>query len=730
MLRNNFKIAWRSITKRKFYTALNITGLALGITCSLFIYLYSSYHLSFDTYHKEADLIYRLVYELHLDKTEYDKGSSFAMFNSLRRDFPQVSQAALSIAGQSYVVEVNRDPDLRFREEKNISFTTSDWFKLFTYQWLEGNPKLLEEPGTAVLTQKQARKYFGSTSPVNQELTIGGQQFKVVALLADSPYNTDLKTDLYLSFASFKALNPDLKDDYFNDWAYQMRDHSAFVRLESPNQKDAVEKELRRLADIHISPEAHKWYRFKLLPLREIHFDSHFGGAVQKSLLNTLAVIGILIIVIAAINYINLVIAQQTRRSVEIGTRRVLGSSVKQLFLQFMTESFITSLLAISLALLMVALLLPFANNYLFAEQPVQVLSYLRLSGFLAALLFLITLFTGIYPAIFLSRVNVLKALKNQAWNVSAGIGRKILVIFQNTVAQALIVCTLIIALQVHFLKNTDLGFNREFVITVPLGEVTESQKNSLGLALKNIPEVESFTFCDRTPSVPAVRGATVLFNNRPEWEKWPARFSIGDSAYVKTFGIKISAGRNLEAKKATPEFLINEKMASMLGAKTNADVIGKTLLAGDIKGVIVGVVKDYNVRNISAPIEPTVILEESENLRHNLAIKLSGKDVQNALKRIQQDYQSVFPDQVFSYQFLDEQIARLYNKESLLQKLILIASVIAIIISSLGLLGLISLTTSQRIKEIGIRKVLGASIPQLGFYYQKNLFGLLPLQS
>ncbi|WP_158826236.1 ABC transporter permease [Mucilaginibacter lacusdianchii] len=723
MLKNYFKIAWRSLVKRKFYSALNIAGLALGVACFMLIYLYITYHNSFDTYHANANKIYRLVNVLHLDKTEYEKGSSIAMLRALQKDFPQVQKAAISISKQSFVVNIEGNSNKRFKEDKTVTFTDADWFKTFSYQWVIGSAAGLDEPNTAVLTQRQACKYFGKESPVGKVFSINHQQIKVVGLIADEPYNTDLNSDIYLSLSTFKNVNPKVENNYFTDWGYIMSVHNSFVVLNSTNQQKAVESQLKRMISKRLGADANKYYTFKLLPLKEMHFDTRYGGTVQKSLLYTLAAIGTLIILIAGINYVNMTIAQQARRSVEIGTRKVLGGSTFQLFMQFMAESFLTAFLAVIIAVVLVWLTIPQLNQTLFTDQPLHIVSYKNFYLFCLQALFLITIGTGIYPALLLSRMSIFKAIKNNVWNLSAGTNRKILVVIQNVVAQALIVGTIVIVKQVQFLRNTDKGFNRDFVMTIPLGETSASQKEQLNQSLRNMPDVQSFSYCHRSPASESMRGSTVMYNGR--WQDWPARYAIGDSAYCKTFGIKVVAGRNIRSEQAVPEFLVNETMAIRLSPKNPSDVVNKNLVAGDGKGVIVGIVKDFNVRSLLEPIEPSVLLED-KFAQTNLAIKLSDKHNAQNIDQLKNIYQRVFPDQVFAYQFVDEQIAMLYKKEILQQKLIGIAATVAIIISSLGLLGLVSLITLQRTKEIGIRKVLGASVARIGVMLSTELLQMV----
>jgi len=711
MIKLYLKTAWRSISKRSFYTILNISGFALAIVCCTFIYLYISYQLSFDSYHKRADAIFRVVYELHLQKTEYDKGGSVAVYTALRAENPRVSQAAIALNNQTFVVNINGDANKRFKEEKNIAFTDAGWFKLFTYHWLSGSPNSLNEPNTAALTKKQAEKYFGDADPMGKTITINKQQVKVIGVIADSPYNTDYKADVYLSFSSIKSLMPGTEPGFYTDWGYLMSTNSVFISLAHPEQKAAVEQELARLTKAHLGDGA-KYYSFKLLPLNEAHFDSRYGGKVQKPLLVTLAVVGLLIITIASINYINVMIAGQARRSVEIGTRKVLGGSTTQLFMQFMTESLLCCVIAVIVAFAAVMALLPWVNNLLFSSEPVHILSYGRLALFLSGVLVLITIGTGVYPALVLSRVNVFRALKQNLWNLKAGTSRKVLIVLQNVVAQTLVACTIVIVLQVTFLKNTDKGFNRQSVVMIPVGILTPPQQEQFRQSLRAMPQVASFSFCNNAPSSDSQRGSTVKFGDR-DWEKWPARFAIGDSAYSRTFGLQLIAGRNVSNSVAMPEYLINETMAKMLHVKNVNELLGQTLLPGDVKGKIVGIVKDFNVRSLMEPIEPSVILEQKD-IQGNLAVKLSGAQTSATLSAIKNTYNRILPDQVFNYQFVDDEIASLYKAQDLQQKLTWCAAIIAIIISSIGLLGLISLVTVQRTKEIGIRKVLGASIANI----------------
>ena len=713
MLKNYIKLAWRSMAARKFYTFLNLGGLMIALSACMLIYLYASYNLSFDRYHRGAEKIYRMVMELHLNKTEYDKGTSYAEYKTLKQ-YPQVANAAFSITGQSFVVDIYHGDHKRFKEEKNVAFANADWFNLFTYYWLAGDASALNTPGNVVLTQKIAQKCFGSADAMDKMISFNGKAFKVAGIIADAPYNTDIHSDIYVSFSSLTTLEPDyLTDKYFqDDWGDVGSAYTGFVKLKNAGDRPVVEKLLVNGSKQHLG-KGYQTFVFKLLPLADIHFDTRYGGTVQKPLLWVLVIVGLLIITIAVINHINITVAQQTRRSAEIGTRKVLGGSAMQIFMQFIIESALNTGIAVMGSVILVILILPTANNWLFANEPVYVASYTLFAIFLFVLLVVITAGTGIYPALVLSKTSITKALKNNALALHGGLGRKLLVIFQNTITQALIACTIIIVLQVHYLRNTDIGFNRQSVLTMPVGQLTSSQKEQFSQALHNLACVRSFSFCNNAPASNSMRGATIDYNGRPKWESWPARFAIGDSAYCQTFGLHLLAGRNMRNHASVPEFIINQTMAKMLEAKNPDHVLGKNLSAGDIKGIIVGVVKDFNVRSLAEPIEPSILLETA-NLQTNIAVKLSGNKNAETITQLQKIYENILPDQVFTFRFIDEQIAQLYKKEAIQQRLIWLGAVLAVIISSLGLLGLVSIIALQRTKEIGIRKVLGASVSQI----------------
>jgi putative ABC transport system permease protein len=730
MFKIYFKIAWRNITKRKFYSALNIFGLALGIACSLLLYLFISYHLSFDRYHKNASKTYRVLNELSFGKTLHEKGTSIAMYHALTSGITHVSDAAVMLNNYTFTITVNDSSktERRFKEDKSVALVSPDWFKMFDYKWIAGNADQLSLPNTAVITQKQSIKYFGHSSPIGRVMVFENRQpVTIVGLLSDKPYNTDLKSDIYLSLSSLKNIRPGTDNAFFTDWGWMNSTTSLYITLNDKKSKAEVASVINNMVKPHFGDIA-KYYHFWLQPLADIHFNTDYGGDIQKSLLVTLAIIGVLILIIASFNYINISIAQQSKRMVEIGTRKVLGGTIWQLFTQFIIETFIMVSIAIILGVVIVAFGLPTANQFFFSQEPVHIISFTNAGIFLGILLAVLVFLSGVYPAFVLSRINIFKPLKNKSGTWKAGRTRKIVVIGQNTVAYMLIISAFMMVLQVRFLKNTDIGFNRDAVVMVPVPDSSQLKKDLLKQQLSEIPEIESFTFCFTSPASENNRGGSVKFDNRPDYESWPARSAVGDTSFVKLFGIKIVAGRNIRQSEASHEYLINETMVKKLGLKNPAEVIGKPLEVGqfnDQNGTIVGVVKDFNTKSLEVPIEP-VVMASVPDMFTTIGVKLSGTNLQTSIQRIRKDWEEVYPKEVFEYQFLEDKIARLYQKEVLQQKIISLAGSIAVVISCLGLLGLASLVTLQRTKEIGIRKVVGASAGNIAVMLSKDFLKLV----
>ncbi len=708
MIGNYLKTTLRSLKRNSPYATLHIIGLGVAIACGLFSYRYITFHNSYDNYHGRASQTYKLVSDILLENTAYNEGTSYATYEALKTNVTGVELAAFAMTNQDLTIRVNGQ---LFSSEKKGAFAASDWFELFDYRWLAGNAEGLDQPNTVVLMASTADRFFGAEDPMGKMIEVAEIPLKVVGILADEPANTSLKSAYYISESSIKNVLAGVEDGFFNYWGYLNSTNQVYVSLTAGTTTGQVEKTLQAMTIDAFGEETGKLYKFSLLPLTAVHFNGRYGGTMQRELLTSLAIVGMAILLMALLNYVNLSIAQYARRSAEIGTRKVLGGSRGQLFVQLMTESLAVAALATLFGIGLVMTVIPLANNHLFLVEPLPPFPILQLLTAAVGAWLAIGLAAGIYPAWTIGRIHALHAMRQQV-GFGNPLGRKLMVVIQNTLSLCLVLATIVVMSQVHYLRNTDIGFDRESVLmlSLPKGHPNDSYWRAF---LDSQPEVTSYSYCFRSPANHDQRGGTLRFDNRPDWETWPAKTTSADSAYLHTFGLRLVAGRNLRTTATTREYLINEHMAHQLGFDHAQAIIGRPLLFSGIDGepgIIVGVVGNYNIHALREAIEPTV-LGYNEQLMQSIAIKTDGQDITALIAKLEQAWETRYPTDILRYQFVDDQIARLYAAESIQQQLIWIASALAILISCLGLLGLVSLNVQQRTKEIGIRKVLGASV-------------------
>lgn len=724
MIKNYFKIAWRNLWKHKFYTFINMFGLALSIGCSIILFQFITYHLSFDTYHHDAKQVYRVVHRLtFFDGVPlYDQGAPLALARDVKANDPRVKDVGVLLRMHDINVTIPQSEGSgkkMFAEHENIGITDGHFFNLFDYQWEQGNKNTaLTEPNAVVLSHGLAQKYFGSQDVIGKNISVDNKNiFKVTGVVKDHPANTDIKADLFLSLSTLKNIYPDVYTPMHNDWNFINSTNSIYVELKEGVNPQKVESDINELNVKAQGAAEAKPYHFMMLPLSEVHFDGRFAGVIQRSLLVTLGIIGLLLIIIACVNFINMATAQSFKRAKEIGTRKVLGSSPAAIFIQFISETSYIVVFAALLSFVMVIVAIPVLNSWLQTLLSFNLFTDYRLSAFIIAVLTIIILAAGSYPALILSRFKPVNALKNQfgGQTQTAGFTRKGLIIVQNVIAQVLIISTILITMQVKYLKTADLGFNKNAVLMLPVPNSDKGKTDYLRNQLLADPAIKSVSFCYRAPSSTADKGGSIKFDTR-DWEKFVGYTQIGDADYAKTFGIQLVAGRNIAESDTAREYLVNEVMVYKLGLKDPQQAIGRHFIAGDLSnnpGTIVGVVKDFHAKSLYTAIAPEYISTFRKGYQY-VGVKIGSGNPSVVIDHIKKEWQTVYPDNVFEYRFLDQQIADFYQKEDLLNKLITSSAVIAIFISCLGLLGLISLLTLQRTKEIGIRKVLGASVTNI----------------
>ena len=731
MLKNYFKIAFRNIARHKAFSAINITGLAVGVASCLVLFTVIQYELSYDKFQPNYKRIYHVVTkDKFSDAVTYNPGIPVAALDAIRSKIPNILFACINANYGSQVTVNNNDgslSDKKFIEESGLFFCDSKFFQVFQYQWMQGNPAVLNEPNTVVLTQKVAEKYFGNwQNAVNKTITLDNAiPLKVAAILKDVPINSDFPLGVLISYQTLKN-NAD-KYNYKNDWNTLSSNFQVFTLLPMGVTATNINAQLAQFSNEHYTDQTSSKRLHFLQPLSELHFDRRFDifgtHITQKSTLWTLSLIGIFIIIMGSINFINLSTAQAVTRSKEIGIRKVLGSNRKQLFLQVMGETATVVILAVILAIAIAGACLPFIKHITSIEEDLTLLNVQTFS-FVILLIIGITILSGVYPSLVVSGYKPALALKNKI--TSANVGgislRRALVVIQFAISQVLIIGTIVAITQMSFVNHADLGFDKDAVLL--LSANTDSSMLTRMPAFKQkllqSPGIKSVTFTTDAPSSENLWSTNFAFDHR-DGEKYQVALKFGDEDYFKTFGLTLAAGRGYGKSDTIKELVVNETLAHKLGVQNPNDIIGKQLrLGGGAWRTIVGVVKDFKTNSLRETVKP-IVMGESYKFYGLTAIKIRSSNIPATQAQIQSTWNQYFPEYAYTSTFMDDNIAQFYNQDSHLELLYKIFAGLAIFISCLGLYGLVSFMAVRRTKEIGVRKVLGASVGNIIYLFSKE---------
>ena len=720
MFRNYFKIALRNLKKNKSYAVINVMGLALGLTCVLLVFSLVKYHLSFDDFHDNSNRIYRFVNE-HQGSVPNPLGKFF------RNDytFGEKTARIASFTNQLITIKTAAGND-KFKE--TVAFAEPEYFQIFNFPLLTGDKNLLKDPNTAVITQKLALKYFGTENVIGKVFLIDNRiNVTITGILINFPENTAQKAGLFVSFPTVKDYN----DWFYNDdtWSGTSDAMQTFTLLRKGVNPAQVEKVLPTYVKKyrHNSKNVH---HYKLQPLADIHFNAQYDGQMSKRNIWVLSLIGLFLIVTACFNFINLASAQAFSRSKEVGVRKVLGGQRGQLFWQFISETGVITVAAAFIAIALSAMLVPYINEAFKLQLPVNLLSDLWLALFVPVLIVLVTFFAGSHPAFIMAGFNPVKALKGKITrtNTSGFTTRRTLIVSQFVIAQVLIIGMIVILTQMKYAKQSDLGFNKDAIITIPAasGSNLESLK-AFKNELKNITGVDGVTACFAPPASMNSWNTSVKYDKRPEEEVFRISHKAADADYLSVFNLKLIAGRNTLPSDSVRELVVNETFVRKINAKSPEAVIGKSvMLGGDMmQAVIVGVVKDFHDQSMHEDINAVGITTYTKNY-YALVLKINAANMSRTLQSVQDLYTKNYPDHLYEYQFLDEDIASFYETEMSMLLLIEAFSFIAIFIGCLGLYGLVSFMAAQKTKEIGIRKVLGGSLEHILWLFSKEFAGLI----
>lgn len=737
MIKNYFKIAWRSLSRNKGFTALNILGLALGLAACLLIVLYVADELSYDRFNEKADRIYRVNEDLKLGDSKMQFAVAMPpLAQTLKRDFPDVENTT-RLRPTGFHVKKGSESIL----EPEVVFADGTVFDVFTLPLLYGDKSTaLTEPNTVVLSASSALKYFNKLDVVGQILTVeNNQSLKITGVMQDMPKQSHFYADFLESLAT-------QNDSRSNNWiSSNFNTYVLFREGADPKKLEAQLPQLIRKyaagdiqratgGDINAFEKGGSHFKLSLMPLTAIHLHSNLVGEMAANssaqYVYIFSAIALFILIIACVNFMNLSTARSANRAREVGVRKVLGSARKYLIGQFLTESILITLVGAIIALIVVAAVLPAFNNLAGKTIALNIAMLSRLVPALLLSVLVIGCLAGVYPAVFLSAFNPINVLKGTLASGFKGSKlRSSLVVFQFSISIFLITATLVIHSQLKYIQNRDIGYNRNQVLVIKnsyeLGNKAAIFKNEV----KQLPGVVNATLSGFLPTSGA-RASDAIFKDQskdPKKSIMPQLWQV-DHDYVTTLGMKVVAGRNFSDKMLTDSdaVLLNETAAKLLGY-TNP--INKTLYRpadnNTIKAItVIGVVKDFNFSSLRENVTPVVMFLTRNN--GNLGIKINTADMPALLSKIESKWKAFSPAAKIDYSFMDADFDAIYRTEQRMGTIFIVFTTLAIAIACLGLFGLSAYAAEQRVKEIGIRKVLGASVYNIAQMLSMNFIKLV----
>lgn len=696
MLFHFFKTTWRAFRKQKLYSVINITGLALGMACSLLIALWVKDELAYDRFYPGYQQLYQVKYNgTHEGKMFTNPATPGPMAAALKAEVPGVAISTRISWEQDVLITVQQ----KAARETGIK-ATADFFKVFAVPMLDGNAaQALHNPSDIVITRRLAEKYFGTVRCAGQTLMADTNQFYTVAgVIENLPAQSTLQYDWVRPF-------PQPEPEWMQNW--HSNAFRTFIKLQPGVTLASVEAGVKHIYDRHSENSRRK--TALLQPLAHIHLYSEFengkpsGGPI--SYVRIFTGIATFILLIACINFMNMTTARASIRTKETGVRKILGAARSRLFRQFLGEAFLNCLLALLVAFTIVQLCLP-AFNSLLGKNIQLSLSPVLLTGVLL-LLIITTLLSGIYPALLLSAKAPVSMLRNTINSrISAALFRKSLVVLQFTISIFLIIAILGIHRQLKYTREKNLGLDNEHMVYIPLEGRLLNQREAFRQQVLQSSVIASATFSSEVPAEINLSSSGLSWQGMDEKSDLNIFTATVGPDFLKTMNIPLAAGRDFASTSDTSGFVINETMAAILGP----EALGKTLEFWGIKGPVLGIVKNFHYASLYQQIEPLILCYYPSDTRYML-VKLRGGSISAGLETVRKLYHQFNPQYPFTYHFTDEVYDRLYKSENITGTLVSYASILAIIISSLGLLGLSTFMAEQRRKEIGIRKVLGATL-------------------
>ncbi|WP_299533473.1 ABC transporter permease [Ulvibacterium sp.] len=748
MFRNYLKIAWRNLWKNKVFSLINIVGLSIGLSAAFVIGTIIYFDLTFDKFHPDGNRIYRVTTEFTSpDGNFYNPGVSVPLGQALKEELTGIETVSPLYTISMHQVE-NVETETLFKDPENVIHTDSNYFQLFQYKWLAGDVnKILSNPNEVVLTKNRAKKYFPDLSPneiVGKVLIYNDTiPLNVSGIVENFKDRSDL---IFEEFISYKTIGDNgLKNRLGStNWNSTNSASQLFVKLNKNADVVSVQRQLDLLAAEHLDEEMVAFgqkRRFYLQPLADIHFNPNYGtydytrSQASKPVLISLAFVALFLLLLGCINFINLNTAQATQRAKEIGIRKTLGGSKKQLVFQFLGETFLLTVTAAVVSLFFSSWLIRVFSDFIpegvsfgLFKSPVLIVSAILL-------MFVLTLLSGFYPALVLSRFKPVSVLKNQVLPSSDKTSlRKYLTVFQFVIAQVFIIATALVGKQIHYLMTKDMGFKTEAIayLRTPYNEPSIDKRIRLLEKLKTDPHIQDVVLAGNPPASGSTFSSSIVYRDRENEVQASIQLLYGDSDYRRLYEIPLLAGRDV-LNDTIKEYVINETYMKLLGFKKPMEAIGQSLILGREPYPIVGVMKDFYQRSLRTAIKPMALIGDWERSRHSqfntIHFSIGGNkssDLTSDIALVEKAWKSIYPDYDFDPRFIDDTVSRFYEQERKTSALLKWATGLTILISCLGLLGLVIHTTERRTKEIGIRKVLGASLAQLNLLLCKEFLVLV----
>jgi putative ABC transport system permease protein len=738
MFRNYILVAWRNLLRSRLYTFINILGLALGLSCFMLIMLFVQDELSYDRYHNKADRIYRLCEKIDLEgQGENSSSNPFPTGPAIRNDFPQLVEQQVRFFDFQVERTAFKIEDKKFNEE-NIFFADSTVFKVFDFPLEVGKPdEVLSGPNKIIISRELARKFFGEEDPLGKTVLYDGVlPLKVSGILGEIPPQSHFQFEALISFPTLQRM---IGKTLTHNWVWNP--NWTYLLLEEGVSPEELEAQFPNFIQKYYPDFMKEQITHYLQPLTDIHLTSHLDYEIEpnsdESNIFTFTLIGIFILLIASINFMNLATARSIRRAHEVGVRKVLGAHRLQLIGQFLSESVMISLFALLFSFLLISWTLP-AFNQLAGKamtmeavlQPIYMLSMLGIA-------FLVGLLSGVYPALYLSSFQPVEVMKG---HLRAGRGnrlfRKGLVSLQFAISLGLIISTVVIYKQYRYLQASDPGFAKDQILVIPTQQPMKSKYELFKEGLKRDPHIMEVS---KMNEVIGVHHNVHEYNfegmKEGEWMYFPGL--IVDEDFVETLGLEVVAGRDFAKETPTDDtlaVLVNETMVRERGWESPEEALGQQFYTPRGRERIIGVVKDFHAVSLVDPIRPFVLDmmggPGGSFFMKYVVVRMRPVDLPKTLAHMQQEWSKLAPNHPFEYFFLNEQIDRLYDSQNRLAQLVAYFSVLAILIACSGLFALSAFSAEQRTKEIGLRKVMGASIWQISGMLAWDFLKLVLLSS